>query len=425
MRLGIFLFLFFGTSLLWGQRLSEKRIARQLQKIEAFQKAHLGISISTLEKGKPVAAYQATHYMTPASNTKLLTFLGAIQYFKKLPAVSYFKEQDSIFHFKSTGYPLLFHPFYQDTLLDSFFNQKGLWIYHVNKEPPKPLGSGWAWDDYSYYYAAERSRFPLFGNVVQAQVVEDTLKTVPSFFESKTVLDTTANAWVRKHKRNQFYFNPKAWKTGDTLYRPFMTSDSLFTKLLEEQTHQNVELVANSKVQLEWNFLYTDQEEMLYKALLQDSDNGIAEALLLMISQQNFDTMQSDKAIALLLEQWNAWLPDAVEWVDGSGVSRYNMITPRTLVRVLQKIYKSVGWETIQTYFPRGASSGTLKQYTHSALYAKTGTLRHNHNLSGYWVHPKGKIYVFSIMVNHHTTSTAEVRKGIGLLMEWLERKLR
>ena len=144
-----------------------------------------------------------------------------------------------------------------------------------------------------------------------------------------------------------------------------------------------------------------------------------------MISQQNLDTMQSDKAIALLLEQWNAWLPDPVEWVDGSGVSRYNMITPRTLVRVLQKIYKSVGWETIQTYFPRGATSGTLKQYTHSALYAKTGTLRHNHNLSGYWVHPKGKIYVFSIMVNHHTTSTAEVRKGIGLLMEWLERKLR
>ena len=95
------------------------------------------------------------------------------------------------------------------------------------------------------------------------------------------------------------------------------------------------------------------------------------------------------------------------------------------LVRVLQKIHETVGWQTIESYFPKGATSGTLKKYSNTALYAKTGTLRHNHNLSGYWVHPKGKTYVFSIMVNHHTASTAEVREGIGTLLEWFERKLR
>ena len=61
--------------------------------------------------------------MTPASNTKLLTFLAAIQSFDSLPAL-YFKEKDSIMHFKATGYPLLFHPFYPDPELAFFFEQK-------------------------------------------------------------------------------------------------------------------------------------------------------------------------------------------------------------------------------------------------------------------------------------------------------------
>ena len=425
MRERLFIFLFVCVSSLWSQRLSEKRVGRQVQKIEAFQKAHVAISISPLEGATPMAQYQAAHYMTPASNTKLLTFLGASQQFKELPAVSYFKEKDSIIHFKSTGYPLLFHPFYKDTILDAFFNQKGLWNYHVNKDSPKPHGSGWAWDDYSYYYAAETSVFPIYGNTLQAQIDAKELKMSPSFFASKTILDSLGKAFKRAYDRNTFHFNPAAWTAGDTLYRPFITSDSLFVKLLEHEIGQPVQVADGNSAEPQWNFLYTAAEETLYSALLQDSDNGIAEALLLMISQKNFNGMTPEKAIALLLDQWKPWLPDPIAWVDGSGISRYNMITPRTVVRVLQKIHETVGWQIIESYFPKGATSGTLKKYSNTALYAKTGTLRHNHNLSGYWVHPKGETFVFSIMVNHHTASTAEVREGIGTLLEWFERKLR
>ncbi len=164
---------------------------------------------------------------------------------------------------------------------------------------------------------------------------------------------------------------------------------------------------------------------LLYRALLQDSDNGIAEALLLMIGQEKFKEMDSQRAIDSILARWKPWLSDPVAWVDGSGVSRYNMITPRALVGVLQKIHETVGWKTIQSYFPQGASSGTLKKYANTAVYAKTGTLRHNHNLSGYLVHPKGTTYAFSIMVNHHTAEAEEVRAGIGTLLKWLERKLK
>ena len=425
MKSRLFVFLFLGYSVLWGQNFSEKRILRQLQKIEAFENAHIGISILPLEDSKPIASYQASKYMTPASNTKLLTFLGAYEQFDKLPALTYALESDSIIHFKSTGYPLLFHPFYKDTILDSFFNQKAFWNYHTSKIAPRPMGAGWAWDDYSYYYAAERSTFPIYGNVVEAKFIAQAIQTVPAFFESHTVLDSSAKAYSRIRKQNQFQYNPTKWIPGDTLYHPFITSDSLFVKLLSKQTNQKIEMFSDSTPQLKWNFLHTGQEKTLYKALLQDSDNGIAEALLLMISQQNFNTMQPEKAIELLLQQWEPWLVDPIEWVDGSGISRYNMITPRTLVEVLKKIHQKVGWDTIKDYFSKGASLDVSKEDPSAVIYAKTGTLRHNFNLSGYLVLPKGKVYAFSIMVNHHNTSTAEVRKGIGVLLKWFERRLR
>ena len=425
MRSGLFFLFFSVTTMLWSQKISQKGIARQLKKIEVFQQAHVGIHLSPLKEKKSIADYQGEKYMTPASNTKLLTFLGASQQFKILPALAYFIENDSIIHFKSTGYPLLFHPFYKDSILDSFFNQKKTWDYHPVQKSPKAMGSGWAWDDYSYYYAAETSTFPIYGNAVQAYIQNEVLQTTPSFFETKTVIDTTNKAFVRDYKNNTFRFNPKAWKANDTLYRPFITSDSLFIRLLGEQISQKVDLFSAATSEPEWEFLYTGQEETLFKGLLQNSDNGIAEALLNMISQQNFNTMHPDKAIVLMLEQWNSWLPDPIEWVDGSGVSRYNMVTPRTLVSVLQKIYQTVDWQTLQRYFPQGATSGTLKKYSNMAVYAKTGTLRHNHNLSGYLVLSEEEIYAFSIMVNHHTATTDEIRAGIGSLLEWFEKKLR
>jgi serine-type D-Ala-D-Ala carboxypeptidase/endopeptidase (penicillin-binding protein 4) len=421
-----FLCLFlFCSSLVCGQQISSKRIARQIKKIPAFQKAHVAISISALGDRKEAASYQGAHYMTPASNVKLLTFLAAKQQFDKLPAVYYFKKNDSLIHFKASGYPLLLHPFYPETTLVSFFSQEASFIYHPPSITPSPLGEGWAWDDYTYYYAAERSAFPIYGNAVQATLNENNLKLTPSFFEKMAARDFVGSKFKRLQSANTFSYNLSQWQKKDTLTRPFITSDSLFVKLLSESTGNEVLLADQPREEFPWEELYTDDDTLLYRALLQDSDNGIAEALLLMIGQEKFNEMDSQKVIDSILFSWKPWLSDPVAWVDGSGVSRYNMITPRELVGVLQKIYETVGWETIQNYFPQGASSGTMKKYANTSVYAKTGTLRHNHNLSGYLVHPKGTTYAFSIMVNHHTASSEEVRAGIGTLLKWLERKLK
>ena len=101
------------------------------------------------------------------------------------------------------------------------------------------------------------------------------------------------------------------------------------------------------------------------------------------------------------------------------------MVTPRTVVAALKKIYSKVGLNTIKNYFPQSGRSGTIKKYNLKNVYAKTGTLRHNHNLSGFWMSSSGEIYVFSIMVNHFTTSTDKVREGISLLLKKFQKRLK
>ena len=103
----------FGFSL-FSQNFSERKISRMLNKIEAFNNAHVAINVAALKTSEPIAIYQADHYMTPASNIKLLTFLAAVESFDSLPAI-YYQQNDSITHFKSTGYYTLF------ILIQSFY----------------------------------------------------------------------------------------------------------------------------------------------------------------------------------------------------------------------------------------------------------------------------------------------------------------
>ncbi|MDA0792833.1 MAG: D-alanyl-D-alanine carboxypeptidase [Bacteroidetes bacterium] len=410
-----FFFLLISLSV-FSQKVSERKLEKLIDQIPAFENAHVAVRVE--KSNKILADFNGSKYMTPASNTKLLTFLGAIQTFDSLPALEYFVENDSVIHFKSTGYPLLLHPFYSDTLLFDFLNQEKIWKYHVPEFTPDPLGEGWAWDDYNYYYAAEKSPFPIYGNSVMGIKGSG---LIPSF---EIIEDSINNNLVREKDSNLFYSNIGNWKTKDTLYRPFITSDSLFVKILSEVTRNQIKIVKGED-SLTWQTLYTGNDEKLYKGLLHDSDNGIAESLLLMISNSFNGAFDTQIAIDWLTKDWESFIPDPLEWVDGSGVSRYNMFTPRSLISILKQIRKEIDWNTIKELFAKSGESGTLSSYSKlNNVYAKTGTLRHNHNLSGYWENEDGEIYEFCVMVNHYTSSTLEIREGISTILTNLQQKL-
>ena len=411
-----------------AQKISSRKIQRLLDDHPALSQAHIAIAVQPIGEKKLIAQLHAKNYMTPASNVKLLTFLAAVEKFQRLPKGYYHRDSVGRTDFKSSGYPLLFHPKYPDTELVDWFKKQKEIIYHPAPATLTPLGPGWSWDDFSYYYSAARSPLPLYGNVatLYPQKLQDTV-----FYKSSLLpvaIDTLANkSFRREANRNHFRVNPKLVNLRDTLYRPFIPSDSLTLDLLRKGLGIPVSKAQQSLSNSKLDTLWTSDLVPLYKALLHQSDNLIAESLLLMIGQQENDTLASGATITRIQEQWKTWLPDPLEWVDGSGVSRYNMVTPRSLLAVLQQIYQTIGLEGIKAYFPLGGSQGTLSAYSlpdGMLVYAKTGTLRHNHNLSGYFQSQRGRWYTFSIMVNHYTAPTAIIRKGVISLLAEFYKKL-
>jgi D-alanyl-D-alanine carboxypeptidase/D-alanyl-D-alanine-endopeptidase (penicillin-binding protein 4) len=144
-----------------------------------------------------------------------------------------------------------------------------------------------------------------------------------------------------------------------------------------------------------------------------------AEHTLLMAGFQKWGTMHDGKIRENLLHDDFADLPQAPKWMDGSGLSRYNLFTPEDLVHILLKLTSIAGANRLKNIFPTGGM-GTLKNNyltKRGLIYAKTGSLRNTTCLSGFMETNKKKNIYFSIMVNNHTASGKSVRAAIEKML--------
>ena len=159
---------------------------------------------------------------------------------------------------------------------------------------------------------------------------------------------------------------------------------------------------------VDYKTLFT-RKTSIYKALLHDSNNLVAESLVLMISgisQWELNTQQG----LVMLSQQNKALKRHFQQVDGSGLSRYNLVYPKALLRVLISIFDQIGLSRIKTLFPQANSEGTLLHYAPQQnmgfIYAKSGSLRNNHVLAGYFLSVTNKPFAFVISVNKNCFTT-------------------
>jgi D-alanyl-D-alanine carboxypeptidase/D-alanyl-D-alanine-endopeptidase (penicillin-binding protein 4) len=154
--------------------------------------------------------------------------------------------------------------------------------------------------------------------------------------------------------------------------------------------------------------IYSQPTDSLLKPMMHNSDNFFAEQSLLMVSNEKLGYMSDEKIIDTLLKTDLKSLPQKPKWVDGSGLSRYNLFTPQDFVFILNKIKNEFDWQRVKTIFPAG-NEGTLKgfyQKYSDKIFAKTGSLSNNISLSGFLTTNAGKELIFSIIINNHQTTS-------------------
>lgn len=159
--------------------------------------------------------------------------------------------------------------------------------------------------------------------------------------------------------------------------------------------------------------LYSQPTDSMMKKLMTESDNFIAEQILIMTAGLLFDTLDADLSISYTTMNLLEDIKDQMDWVDGSGLSRYNKFTPRAIVILLSKIYEEFPRESILEIFPEGGISGTLKyNFKNEVPYivAKTGSLKNVYNLSGFLITRKGKWLIFSFMNNNFEVPSSLVK---------------
>lgn len=148
----------------------------------------------------------------------------------------------------------------------------------------------------------------------------------------------------------------------------------------------------------------------LIKPVLQDSNNIYSESFFKTLGFKRFQMgsfQAGSRAMqAIAEEQWQLTKNDFKLW-DGSGGSRYNLISPASLGQLLYIMYNHPTLNKILIdSMAIAGETGTLKKRFLSGnlkgkIHAKTGCLNNVYNLAGFMTTKNNEDLIFVIMINN------------------------
>lgn len=372
----------------------------------SFKGAQIGIALYDPTKNRYLYNYQADKYFIPASNTKLFTCYSAMKYLEdSLVGGLYQRTNDKVF-LQATGDPTFLHRDFKKQPMMELLAQES--IKEVELYLPfasEALGRGWAWDDYNEGYMAERDPFPIYGNLATFDFTGDSLQTIPQALREVISGEPEADQPWQITRKPGGHFYTILNGAGSTTLRKTVTlsmeKGAFDSRYLADTLHKKVSRRHDPLPPAELTKVYSQPTDSLLSIMMHGSDNFFAEQTLLMVSQNRLGVMNDSKMIDTLLKTDFAGLPQQPKWVDGSGLSRYNLFTPKDFIWLLTKMKDEFGMERLKQILPTGGE-GTLsnlyKNYAGS-IYAKTGTLSNHVALSGYLITRKKSPSFFQFLL--------------------------
>lgn len=399
-----------------------RQISRDLRRNPAYTDHLTGFALYDPVRQQTLLQHNAQQHFVPASNTKLFSFYaGLMSLGDSVPTLRYVVRGDSLI-FWGTGNPLLLNPNLPDSAALRFLRSRPEKLFlSVSNFSGARLGPGWSWDDYNDDYSTEITPFPLYGNFVRF-IAPDRVPNLyvnPRFFADSVTRSTHPKLprTIQRAEWTNRFIRPAADKPFQQDV-PFRWTPALATKLLADTLKREVTLIGKSFDRTA-KVVYGSPADSLYKRMLVVSDNMLADHLMLMSASA--DTLNLAWAIRQTLTKHLSDLPGKAGWVDGSGLSRYNLFTPQQLIMLLQKIYAKVPQERLFKLLPAGGRSGTLRTLNKTEtpyIFAKSGSMTGVYNLSGYIVTRKKRVLLFSMMHNNFVQPVSEIRKRTADFLE-------
>jgi serine-type D-Ala-D-Ala carboxypeptidase/endopeptidase (penicillin-binding protein 4) len=424
------LILLFVTLLYACSPISKSALRKTFVEKENTFNDHIGFALFDLKEQKTVFEYQSDKYFTPASNTKIFTLFASLKILgDSIPALYYTDSNDSLVVWGSGDPSFLYKNVSDSSRIYSFLSSVSKPLYlSTSNFYTTAFGSGWAWDDYNSGYSPERSPFPVYGNIVSVEATAKGLTIAPKFFKHYLKRGPAGDQAeiIRKVDSNDLVYRP-SWKSlrfKDDI--PFKVDSLLTGELLSDTLHRPVRVI-HKRIPSNKKILYGLPSDSLYSEMMKSSDNFIAEQLLLVCSGVLSDSLKTEITIKHVKKNFLNDLPDEPIWVDGSGLSRYNLFTPRSIVQLWNKIYTLVPRERLFSLLAIGGQPGTLRNYYKSEtpyVFGKTGSLSNNHCLSGFIVTKKGNTYIFSFMNSNFVKPGNEVRATMQSILNDIYEKL-
>ena len=403
---------------------SVRQAQKTLLSSEGVKGAHIGIAIYNDTKGQWLTKYQSDHYFTPASNIKILaTYLGLQFLGDSLPGWKMAENADTLF-LMPLGDPSFIHPeFRHQPVVDIIKNtKKQVVIVGNNQDQFEIFGSGWSWADYAEDYQPERSRMPIYGNVVHFYQSNKKLDAIKPFYFFRDYVDldkVEEKNWSRNRTGNRFFTTNENNKSK-YFQVPFSQEVApmlLAVGLLKDTLGKTISFQKNSTLPAtSYKTIKTVPTDSLLKIMMLRSDNFYADQIVLMASEQLFGKMDDAALLDSAKKLFFADLPQRMRWADGSGLSRYNLNTPENYIAILQQMQAKFGEARVKNIFEKGGE-GTIAAYYKNfpgTMYAKTGTLGGQVALSGFIYTPKQQKLYFSVLVaNHMSPSSTQVRRAV------------
>ncbi|MCG9696696.1 D-alanyl-D-alanine carboxypeptidase/D-alanyl-D-alanine-endopeptidase [Shewanella sp. Isolate11] len=415
--------------------------------LAVIKPSHSQVAISAIDLSNNQLIYEhnADTLLLPASTQKLLTAVAAkiqlavdFSFTTKLYTRGNIRngKLDGDLYLSFSGDPTLT----TDNLRDLFkqLADKGLYeisgdLFLFKQDNEQLQAPGWVWDDLGICFAAPVSRFVINQNCILGQLKpqlasSESRLSFPSYLPAslstsakfdKTEQQAFCQLELQRLPRNHFHISG-CYPGSESIKLAIAISDpELYAIQTVEQLIKSAQIRVKGKVtsttQAVHNLRLVGQHQSaslneLLTTMLQKSDNLIADSLFKVIGSSYFNAPGSftngAAAVEKLLTEEGIDLSHS-QIVDGSGLSRYNLLSANQLVQILQLIYKDKRLQDLIEMLPAAGKSGTLRYkipYTRAPLkdkvQAKTGSMQGVDNLAGFLSSPGEDDIVFVILEN-------------------------